>query len=104
MKSGKEKNLQPWNVGEEDCNTKSDDGGKKDMDIPRWWVLERAQSAASSCEQVTNGRYYEKKMGMCILMRIKRNVPPLHENQGKKVYTLRLLKEIIRQKRPGAIS
>ena len=48
-------NLQPWNVGEEDCNTKSDDRGEKDIDIPRWRVLERAQSAASSWEQVTNG-------------------------------------------------
>jgi hypothetical protein len=48
------KNLQPWNVGEEYCNRKSDDGRNKDIDIPRRRVLERAQSAASSCEQVTN--------------------------------------------------
>jgi len=34
----------------------------------------------------------------------KRNVPPLHENQGKKIYTLGLEKEIICQKRPCTIS
>ena len=34
MKSArKELNLQPWNAGEEDSNTKSDDGGNKDIDI-----------------------------------------------------------------------
>lgn len=55
-----EKNSQPWNVREEDCNSKSDDGGKKDIDILRWRVLERAQSAASSCEQVTNGGVMKK--------------------------------------------
>ena len=55
-----QKNLQPWNVGKEDCNTKSNDGGKKDIDIPRWRVLKYAQSAASSCEQVTNGDVMKK--------------------------------------------
>jgi len=74
--------LEPWNVGEEDSNTESDDGSNKDIDILHWRVLERAQSATSSCEQVT----------------------PLHENQGEEIYTLCLVKEIICQKRPVAIS
>jgi len=74
--------VEPWNVGKEDSNTKSDDGGKKDIYILRWRVLESAQSAASRSEQVT----------------------PLHENQGEEIYALCLLKEIICQKRPVAIS
>lgn len=99
----KKKNLQPWNVREEDSNRKSDDRGKKDIDILRRWVLERAQSAASSCEQVTNGDVM-KKDGYHELMRENRNLPPLHENQGKEIYTLCLIQEIICQKRPFAIS
>lgn len=55
-----EKNLQPWNVREEDCNRKGDDGRKEDIDILRWQVLERAQPAASSCEQITNGDVMRK--------------------------------------------
>jgi len=74
--------LEPWNVAEEDSNTKSGDRGQKDIDIPRWRVLERAQSAASSCEQIT----------------------PLHEDQGEEIYTLCLVVEIVCQKRPIAIS
>lgn len=64
--------LEPRNVIEENTNSKSADGGNKDIDILRWRVLKRAQSAASSCEQV----------------------PPLHENQGEEIYTLCLVEEI----------
>ena len=61
-----EKNLQPWNVAEKDSNTKSDDGGNKDIDILHWRVLEHAQSAASSCEQITNDEDVMYKDGyMC---------------------------------------
>ena len=49
------KNLQPWNVGEEDSNTERYDGGNENIDILRWRVLEHAQSAAPSSKQVTNG-------------------------------------------------
>ena len=63
----KEKNLQPWNIGEEDSNSKSDKGGKKDRDILRWRVLEHAQSAASSCEQVTNGDVMKKWMDILFM-------------------------------------
>ena len=61
-RKGVRKNLQPWNVGEEDCNRKSDDGRNKDIDIPRRRVLEQAQSATSSCEQVPNGNVMKKMM------------------------------------------
>ena len=61
-KKVQEKNLQPWNVKEENSNRKSDDGGNEDIDILHWRVLERAQSAASSCEQITN-RDVEKDEG-----------------------------------------
>ena len=50
------KNLHPWNVGEEDSNTKTGDGGNKDIDVIRRRVLKRAQFSASSREQVTSGR------------------------------------------------
>ena len=56
----KERCLQPRNIREEDCNRKSDDGGNKDVDILRWRVLERAQPAASGCEEVTKKRRYKK--------------------------------------------
>lgn len=65
--------LNPWNVGEEDSNTKTGDGGDKDIDIIRRRVLKRAQFAASSREQVT----------------------PLHNNQGEEIYALCLVQEII---------
>ena len=54
LRKEREKNLQPWNIAEEDSNTKSENRGYKDIDILRWRVVEHAQSAASSCEQVTN--------------------------------------------------
>ena len=54
VKRAREKNLQPWNVAEEDSNTKSDNRGYKDIDILHWRMLEHAQSTASSCKQVTN--------------------------------------------------
>lgn len=97
-------NLQPWNVREEDSNSKSDDGGKEDIDILRWRVLERAQSAASSCEQVTKKQgCYEKDENNERRKEKRRNVPPLHENQRKEIYTLCLEQEIVCQERPGAI-
>lgn len=74
--------LEPWNIAEENSNNKSADRGEKYIDILRWRVLERAQSAASSCEQIA----------------------PLHDNQGEEIYTLCLIEEIICQTRPSATS
>jgi len=77
-----EYHLEPWSVAEENCNTKGSDRGHKDIDIFPWRVLEHAKSAASSCEQVT----------------------PLHDNQGKEIYTLCLTDEIICRRRVRTIS
>jgi hypothetical protein len=83
----KRRNLQPWNVGEKHSNTKSDDGCKKDIDILRWRVLERAQSAASSCEQVTNGDVMKKRWIYCMYSWGKGTNPHCMRTKVKK-YTL----------------
>ena len=74
LRKMQEKSLQPRNVGEEYSNTKSDDGGNKDIDILHWRVLERAQSATSSCEQITNDECYKKRW-IYILMRKSGRTP-----------------------------
>jgi hypothetical protein len=71
-----ERNLQPRDVREEDCNGKSDDGGKEDIDILRWRMLERAQSAAPSCEQITNGGVM-KKLNICTNEKKKKERTPI---------------------------
>lgn len=93
----KKKDLQPWDVGEEESNTESDDGCTKDVDILQGRVLERTTSAASSCEQVTGEDDMKKKKRYG---RFRNNVPPLHQNQGEEIYTLSLEKDIVWQLRP----